>query len=671
MNSIKVMIALILIFGVAFSTALPNTSVLAEDVSNSTVKFTDVGEGNWATKYIDRMNLRGVVTGYDGNIFKPNQGITQAEAVTMMIRFLGYSSVDEEFERLEIDEESTLFNYVNDVPRWAKGSVAVAYQLKLIDKESAAGFVHSKEASRAWIAKLLVDGVKKRGSLQDLTKLTPFSDDKDIPDWAFYAINEAVRAKITTGYADSTFQPQRTVTRAELTAFLYRAERYVANEFLENVVRGTVEQIQEDTVILSLEDDQLKRYSFSVNPTIYHEYDIISVENIQVGDKISSMIDRSGRISFLDVLEGPKRESSNLEGTVVVVDVTQKFISIADKQGSLHSYKFSDDFVVTYDNTNIEIGKLNLNDKVALEVKGNLVLNVNIIEPYQQKRLVEVISFNEEAKILTVRDHNDELAVYTLDQNIRIVDLKGNPELQSSIKSGFKISLQFQNDQLVGIEFAKYSINEASLGKIDRNAKTIEIEVNKEKQTFTYSNDVKVTIKGYTDATLTDFYTSDIISLRVEDDKVVEIEVLNRSRSSYVYELVDSAAKMIKVKSVQDYEQVQYLSYRDKLTPTRNGQNLNSVINISINDRIEVLSINGLIEQIEVATSDIGRILEINIKDQYIRIKNNSNQEVHYKVSELTGVTSNNLQVAIDKLSTGDLIRYYMINDKIIDIIKQ
>lgn len=659
-----------MILGVAFSSALPNASVLAEDVSNSTVKFTDVGEGNWATKYIDRMNLRGVVTGYEGNIFKPNQGITQAEAVTMMIRFLGYSSVDEEFERLELDEESTLFNYVNNVPRWAKGSVAVAYQLKLIDKESAAGFEPSKEASRAWIAKLLVDGVKKRGTLQEITELTTFTDDNEIPDWSYYAINEAVKAKITTGYGDGTFQPQRTVTRAELTAFLYRAERYVDNEFLENVIRGTVEQKQEDSIILNLEDDQLERYYFSVSPTIYLEYDKISVDEIQVGDMISSMVDRSGRISFLDILEGPKRESANLEGTIYIVDYSRLSISVEDSEGTLHSFRISNDFVVTYNDETIEISQLNVKDKVTLEVKGDQVLKINIIEPYQQDKSVQIISFNEEEKVLTVRDQNNNLANYILDDSIRIVDLKGNPEPLKSLKNGQEIRLQFQNEQLVSIEFAKFSINDANLSKIDRNAKTIEVEVDGEKQTLMYSNDIKVIIKGYTEATMDDFIMNDKVSLRVENDKVVEVEVLNRSKSIYIYELVDTAAKMIKVKSVQDYNHVQYLSYRDKINPTKDGQNLSSITNISINDRIEVLSIDGVIEQIKVATSDTGRILEINTEEQYVKVKTNSNEEIHYNFTELTGVTSNNVQVTLDKLSAGDLIRYFIINGKIIDIIK-
>lgn len=668
MKSIKVMISLIMVLSVILSSAF--TSVLAEDGPIRTMKFTDVGEGNWANKYIDRMNLRGVVTGYGDNTFKPNQGINQAEAVTMMIRFLGYSSVDEEFERLELDEESMLFNYVNDVPSWAKGSVAVAYQLKLIDKESAAGFEPFKEASRAWIAKLLVDGVKKRGSLKEITELTTFTDDNEIPDWSYYAINEAVKAKITTGYGDGTFQPQRTVTRAELTAFLYRAERYVDNEFLENVIRGTVEQKQEDSIILNLEDDQLERYYFSVSPTIYLEYDKISVDEIQVGDKISSMVDRSGRISFLDILEGPKRESANLEGTIYIVDYSRLSISIEDSEGTLHSFRISNDFVVTYNDETIEISQLNVKDKVTLEVKGDQVLKINIIEPYQQDKSVQIISFNEEEKVLTVRDQNNNLANYILDDSIRIVDLKGNPEPLKSLKNGQEIRLQFQNEQLVSIEFAKFSINDANLSKIDRNAKTIEIEVDGEKQTLMYSNDVKVIIKGYTEATMDDFIMNDKVSLRVENDKVVEVEVLNRSKSIYVYELVDTAAKMIKVKSVQDYNHVQYLSYRDKINPTKDGQNLSSITNISINDRIEVLSINGVIEQIKVATSDTGRILEINTEEQYVKVKTNSNEEIHYNFTELTGVTSNNVQVTLDKLSAGDLIRYFIINGKIIDIIK-
>lgn len=670
MKSIKEILLGIIILSIIFSSTFQSSQVLAEESQGSTNQFTDVGEGNWANKYIDRMNLRGVVTGYGDNTFKPNQGINQAEAVTMMIRFLGYSSVDEEFERLELDEESTLFNYVYDVPSWAKGSVAVAYQQKLIDKESAAGFEPFKEASRAWIAKLLVDSVKKRGSLLEITELTTFTDDNEIPDWSYYAINEAVKAKITTGNPDGTFQPNKTVTRAELTAFLYRAERYVDNEYLKNVVRGTVEQKREDSIILNLENDELKRYYFTVNPTIYLDYDKISTSDIQVGDMVSTMVDRSGKIIFLDVLEGLKRESSNQEGTIYLVDHSRLIITIEDSQGALHSYRIADDLVVTHENVNVEVSKLNIMDKVGLEVKGDQVLKVDIIQQYQQERKVDVISFNEEEKILTVRDQNNELAVYSLNDNIRITDLKGNPETMNSIKTGNKVSLKFENDRLESIEIARYSINGATLNKIVISTKTIDIEFEKEKRTLDLSPDVTVKINGYANASLNDFYVNDTVNLKVEDNMVVDIEVLNRSRGTYVFEILDSAAKMIKVKSVEDYSKVQYLTYREHIVPTRGGNALTSIASLTVNDRIDILIIDGLIQQIEIATYDSGSILEINNQDKYIKIRNSNNKEVYYNYTELTNVTSNNIQYSADKLVVGDSIRYYIIDGMIADVIK-
>jgi hypothetical protein len=257
MKVIKLMLSVILVLSALFISVLPNGQVIAEENNSQTKLFTDVGENSWFTKYIIRMNLRGVVTGYGDNIFKPNQGVNQAEAVTMMIRFLDYDDVAKEFYDLEINEDNEIYTYVHDVPTWAKGSVAVAFQLGLIDKQSEAGFEPYEDASRAWIAKLLIDGVKKRGTLEELVELSTFTDDSLIPNWAYHSVNEAVKAKITSGYDDGTFQPNRKVTRAELTAFMYRAERYIKGEYLENVVRGTVEQVQDDSIIINLGDIEL------------------------------------------------------------------------------------------------------------------------------------------------------------------------------------------------------------------------------------------------------------------------------------------------------------------------------------------------------------------------------------------------------------------------------
>lgn len=56
-------------------------------------KFKDVLNTNWAQKYIDVAARDGIIRGYDGGMFKPDEAVTYAELVTMMVRVLGAGEV--------------------------------------------------------------------------------------------------------------------------------------------------------------------------------------------------------------------------------------------------------------------------------------------------------------------------------------------------------------------------------------------------------------------------------------------------------------------------------------------------------------------------------------------------------------------------------------------------
>ena len=63
----------------------------AEKVLKQTHKlgFSDVGASFWALESILRMRGFGIISGYDGNVFKPNDPVKQAEALAMMVRAFG------------------------------------------------------------------------------------------------------------------------------------------------------------------------------------------------------------------------------------------------------------------------------------------------------------------------------------------------------------------------------------------------------------------------------------------------------------------------------------------------------------------------------------------------------------------------------------------------------
>ena len=63
----------------------------ADILVNTASQFSDVKAGEWYTGYINLAVSQGFVKGYPDGTFKPNNTITNAEVITVILRILGYN----------------------------------------------------------------------------------------------------------------------------------------------------------------------------------------------------------------------------------------------------------------------------------------------------------------------------------------------------------------------------------------------------------------------------------------------------------------------------------------------------------------------------------------------------------------------------------------------------
>ena len=64
---------------------------LADYASATTSKFTDMGAASWAIPYVEYASNLNIVNGYGYGLFGPNDTVTYEQAVTMIVRALGYT----------------------------------------------------------------------------------------------------------------------------------------------------------------------------------------------------------------------------------------------------------------------------------------------------------------------------------------------------------------------------------------------------------------------------------------------------------------------------------------------------------------------------------------------------------------------------------------------------
>jgi hypothetical protein len=94
----------------------------------------------WAKPYVAQAARAGIVTGYDDNTFRADRQISRAEIAVMIVRAMG----------LNVDAEAAVtFADADQIPQWARGSVAAAAELGIIRGRGGNRFAANAPATRA------------------------------------------------------------------------------------------------------------------------------------------------------------------------------------------------------------------------------------------------------------------------------------------------------------------------------------------------------------------------------------------------------------------------------------------------------------------------------------------------------------------------------------------
>lgn len=148
-----------------------------EDDSASNSNFNDVSKDYWGYSAITALSSAKILNGYDGNLFKPDNGLTRAEFCVILSRIL----------QLTLSDNITdAFNDLDE--HWAAREVTALTELEFINGYSDNTFRPNKYLTRAEAVKLINKAVKIEPN---------FDEDReffyDLPDshWAYYDVMAA------------------------------------------------------------------------------------------------------------------------------------------------------------------------------------------------------------------------------------------------------------------------------------------------------------------------------------------------------------------------------------------------------------------------------------------------------------------------------------------------
>ncbi|MBP1964710.1 S-layer homology domain-containing protein [Paenibacillus aceris] len=174
--------------------------------------FSDM-QGHWAQEAVLAAANRGWMLGPAADRFAPDAALTRAEAATIIVRMLGLKN--------EAAGSSASFT---DVPatHWAWQDIQIAKQSGLIEGISDDRFAPDQIMTREQMSMLLSRALHLT-SQSGSTAAKRFSD---VPagSWSAEAIAAMSSNGLVDGFANGTFRPSASLTRAEMATLLSRVQ---------------------------------------------------------------------------------------------------------------------------------------------------------------------------------------------------------------------------------------------------------------------------------------------------------------------------------------------------------------------------------------------------------------------------------------------------------------
>ena len=168
-------------------------------------------DGHWAKNEIEYLYDAGIILGKQDNIFAPEDKITRAEFLALIIRAL---SID------ETDYSGTTFIDVSS-DDWYSTAIETGLKLGLIAEDDF--FRPNDPVNREEMVKMIIEAyiIKKEIIITDEYQ-SDYADEADISSWAIEYVNQADYLNLVKGVGNGRFAPKENATRAQAAVIIKR-----------------------------------------------------------------------------------------------------------------------------------------------------------------------------------------------------------------------------------------------------------------------------------------------------------------------------------------------------------------------------------------------------------------------------------------------------------------
>ena len=182
-------------------------------IAPNRVNFNDNNQ-EWATRFINSMSAKGIIKGYGEGSFKPENNVTRAEFVTMMVNAL----------KLPVAEYRGTFKDVNQTD-WFAGMIETGYEHGLISGFGDGIFAPRERITREQMTAIVTNVMEAfvgKEIIEDNGLLKSIFDDYDqISDYARVPVATAYNYDVVRGRGNGFF-PREMSMRSEASVVIYK-----------------------------------------------------------------------------------------------------------------------------------------------------------------------------------------------------------------------------------------------------------------------------------------------------------------------------------------------------------------------------------------------------------------------------------------------------------------
>ncbi len=377
---------------------------------------------------------------------------------------------------MEATQQAHITEFINQyVDGYAKPFVSLAFKKGILDFNAEqsniqSGQWRSNTATREWVAMVTIRAIGQQNKAADLSNTSStFTDNLTISTWVLGYVNAAVELGIVFGFTGGDFKPKGFVTRAEIAAFLSRAEHYLVDRSesmktgtitgLTNnsikivkidVVRVPVNKQSEGTIEgfneteISIFDQKIIEYG-SIKQTISNS----DVASIFVKGKKIDMIFSNNKLIEVKL-------SSYYDGVIKLINTTTRAITI-EVDGKDQIFVLPTNVLIDIHNkTTPVLSDLKIGDAVRVTL-NTAQTSVSIVQ-LKSTVMYRVISKDETKREVTVNDSKGITSKITIHSNIPMLHHTKAIPLFSGILTTQPIIIHYYGKTITSVDIPSSSI---------------------------------------------------------------------------------------------------------------------------------------------------------------------------------------------------------------------